>query len=285
MKNRFLLGLIVSAVFHVLVVSFFVLNWQKALVKEPLHVKTIKISVNKIQTKKTIIAKNEQKPKQIENTVPKKEVILHPKVKPKIKPKKKEKPTSKIKPKIVQKKKEVLKPKKKPIIIKKKKEVIKPKVNPKIEEKQVVETNEVKSKNIKKEIEPKNESQEYFSKQEVEKTIEKSSRNNEKTATLNNQDTKEKEDQIQELIAKIHKIILQYKSYPKRAKLMKIQGVVVIQFTFTPEGKIVNATIVQSSKHSFLDQHSLETIEKASVYFPQTKTPITMKVPIYYRLY
>ena len=273
MKNRFLFGLIVSAVVHVLVVSLFLLNSQKTPVKKSLHVKTIKMSVNKIQTKKTTISKIEQKPKQIEKIVPKKEVIPPPK------------PTPKTKTKIVPKKNEVPKPKKKQIIIKKKKEVIKPTVNRKIEEKQIVETNDVELKNVKKESEPKNELKEDFSKQEVEKTIEKNSKNNEKTASLYNNNTQDDEDEIQELIAKIHKIIFQYKSYPKRAKLMKIQGVVVIQFTFTPEGKVVNATIVQSSKHSFLDQHSLETIEKASTYFPQTKISITMKVPIYYRLY
>ncbi len=226
MKNRFLFGLIVSAVIHCFGIAFYLIFWQKTLIKETLDFRTIDLSVNKIQTKKSTFSKIEQKPK----------------IKPKIIPKKKEIIQSKIKPKIVSKKKEIIKPKIEPI---------------KQKFKHSDEKNSIKIQKV------------------------KNTSNVNKEAERN----KEKLDEIKELIAKIHKTILQYKSYPKRAKLMKIEGKVTIQFTLGADGKITNLIIVQSSKYPFLDKHSLQTIEKASVYFPNTQKPITMKIPIYYRLY
>jgi len=91
-------------------------------------------------------------------------------------------------------------------------------------------------------------------------------------------------DHINEILSKIHKIIYQYKSYPNRAKKLKIQGEVLISFTFQKNGNISNIKILRSSGASFLDKHSIDTILDASRDFPKTPQNITVKIPIKYYL-
>ncbi|MBE0495174.1 MAG: energy transducer TonB [Campylobacterales bacterium] len=85
-------------------------------------------------------------------------------------------------------------------------------------------------------------------------------------------------------LQRLQAVILQHKSYPSRARKMKLQGEVIVTFEITPQGEVLNLNVVQSSNHAFLDQHTLKTIQEASTFFPKPPLRITVKVPVGYRL-
>lgn len=85
-------------------------------------------------------------------------------------------------------------------------------------------------------------------------------------------------------LQRLQAVILQHKSYPTRARKMKLQGEVIVTFEITPQGEVLNLSVVQSSSHAFLDQHTLKTIQEASTSFPKPPVRITVKVPVGYRL-
>jgi len=85
-------------------------------------------------------------------------------------------------------------------------------------------------------------------------------------------------------LQRLKAIILQHKSYPLRARKMKLQGEVIVTFEITPLGEVLNLSVVKSSNYAFLDKHTLETIQEASAFFPKPPQHITVKVPVRYRL-
>lgn len=79
--------------------------------------------------------------------------------------------------------------------------------------------------------------------------------------------------------------IIRHKSYPARARKMKMQGEVGVVFTILPTGEIVKLAVKKSSGHKYLDSHTLETIKDASRVFPKPLEEISVQIPIDYRLY
>ncbi|MFT7003053.1 MAG: protein TonB [Sulfurimonas sp.] len=90
--------------------------------------------------------------------------------------------------------------------------------------------------------------------------------------------------EIQSFLTKVYRIIFQYKSYPLRAKRLRIQGEVIAKFTLFKDGTISSIKIVQSCGTNFLDEHTIETIKDASSYFPKPPSEIDMKIPVRYFL-
>jgi protein TonB len=86
----------------------------------------------------------------------------------------------------------------------------------------------------------------------------------------------------------IHGLIKQKKSYPRRAKRRKIQGVVKVAFNIAKNGLISNLRIHQSSGSSLLDKAALDTVRKVGRFpaIPSTlnKQVLSYIIPISYKL-
>lgn len=209
--------------------------------------KTLKITLNHIVIQKKPV----EVPKEIEKVVEEKVIEV---------PKKEE-----IKEEVVVKKEpEIVKPKsepKKKIVEKivKKKEIKKPvkkiveKVAKKIEPKKIVEdiipTNVVKALEVKKVIQP--------------------------TVTY-------EQDYLNQHLALIKKEIQKQVKYSKRARKLKIEGKVVVEFCLTKSGEIVSVRTIEG--HKLLQKSTLNAIYSAMVYFAKVQRNITIRVPIEYRL-
>jgi len=89
---------------------------------------------------------------------------------------------------------------------------------------------------------------------------------------------------IKKYLHLIRQILQKNLSYPTIAKKMGWEGICVIQFTLTPEGKIENIKVVKSSGYKTLDRNAVTAIIKSASEFPKPKERITLEVPIIYRL-
>lgn len=133
---------------------------------------------------------------------------------------------------------------------------------------------EMLSKNETKEIEQKKESN---SDEEAQKIFEKAQEQVEKSIPKNYE-----EEYLNENLQKIVKLIQQHIQYPKRARELSIQGVVLAQFTLLKTGKIEGLEALQG--HVLLKKSALKAIDEASMLFPKVEKDITIKVPIQYSL-
>ena len=86
-------------------------------------------------------------------------------------------------------------------------------------------------------------------------------------------------------LSEVKATIIRYKSYPTRARKMKMQGEVVVSFTILPTGEMVKLAVEKSSGYGYLDSHTIETIKDASRVFPKPLEEIKVQIPIEYRLY
>ena len=82
--------------------------------------------------------------------------------------------------------------------------------------------------------------------------------------------------------------IERHKTYPRRATLQQIQGIVVVHFIITLEGTIKGIDVVQSSGFTVLDQAGLKAVKDASP-FPRPpedffQTAVFIEVPIVFEL-
>ena len=65
-----------------------------------------------------------------------------------------------------------------------------------------------------------------------------------------------------------------HKTYPRRARLSGMEGVVTIDFIMTQDGQVISSHIVKSSGHELLDRAALDAIEEAA---PLPKFPPELK--------
>ncbi len=162
-----------------------------------------------------------------------------------------EKPIEKIKPKLEEKIAEI----KKPIIKKESKQ----KVEKKQIEKIIETNNEVKSE-VKNEI-------------VKEETIQKD---------IQIAKVDEKKDYLDKHLIEIRNLINKNIHYPKRAKKLSIEGIVIVKFKINEDGTIGNITILEG--HEFLQKATIEAIEEASKSFPKTNRSIEIQIPIEFKL-
>lgn len=83
---------------------------------------------------------------------------------------------------------------------------------------------------------------------------------------------------LKEIIVLIQKNI----KYPKKAKRFNIQGEVIIEFTLTKKGEVINFKPIQG--HRLLKKSTINAIKKASSSFPKVKKDLTLIVPVRYTL-
>lgn len=78
------------------------------------------------------------------------------------------------------------------------------------------------------------------------------------------------------------------KKYPASAQKRQIEGRVIVKFTVSPDGQVASAEIVESSRHSALDQAALNAVKNAAP-FPRPPLklfdgPLKMKITIMFEL-
>lgn len=160
--------------------------------------------------------------------------------------------------------------------------------NEKIVEKQIVKK-EIKKTIVKKKIYKK----ETVSK--VEKFVEEKETKEEQEKVLQTEDNTpvvEKEVQVSKIdekkeylskhLEKIRSLIHQNITYPKRARKLSIQGVVIVKFKINSNGTVESITIIDG--HKFLQKATIRAIQNASKYFPKVTKSIEIQIPIEYKL-
>ncbi|PLY05291.1 MAG: hypothetical protein C0625_14790 [Arcobacter sp.] len=91
-----------------------------------------------------------------------------------------------------------------------------------------------------------------------------------------------KENFLKENLYLIQKHIRKNVKYSKRARKLKIEGDVIIEFCLLKNGRISN--IKALSGHKLLIKSTIKAIHKASISFPKVSQNITIKIPIEYKL-
>jgi len=210
-----------------------------------------KIRLNYVQIVKPKPEKNVQK-----NQTKAKELVVEKKVKKVItKPKKietKKIVKAKVKKKIVRKK-IVKKVEKKKIVKKTKKEIVK-NIPKKINKPKNTPIEKVVTKQIKKPINP----------------------------TPIKKEVNYEEDFLANHLHMIKKEIQKNIMYSKRARKLKIQGKVLVEFCLTKSGEIKRVKTIKG--HKLLQKSTINAIYSASVNFPKVQRTITIRVPIEYKL-
>lgn len=77
------------------------------------------------------------------------------------------------------------------------------------------------------------------------------------------------------------------KQYPAAARLDRLEGRVVVRIVIEEDGHITSLAVAKSSGHDVLDQAALTTLQQASplaLSKPLEKSPMTIQIPISYRL-
>lgn len=87
-------------------------------------------------------------------------------------------------------------------------------------------------------------------------------------------------------LEKIQKAIMEQarKNYPRQARRMRMQGVVEVEFLWKENKSLAELKIIQSSGHNLLDKSALESIRKASAFFPYYQSDLRIVLPIVYNL-
>ncbi len=88
----------------------------------------------------------------------------------------------------------------------------------------------------------------------------------------------------EENLSAIREAILSYLRYPPVARRMGWEGTVRVRFTLTPEGKVEDLEVEESSGYRILDESALRAVLKASGSFPKPKREVTLVIPIVFKL-
>jgi len=73
-------------------------------------------------------------------------------------------------------------------------------------------------------------------------------------------------------------------SYPLIARRMGWEGTVIVCFTLYPNGEIRNLKVERSSGFDLLDRNAVKAVSSSAPYFPRPREPVTVVLPITYRL-
>ncbi len=205
-----------------------------------------KIRLNYVQIVKPIPEKKVQ-----ENQTKAKELVVEKKVKKVITKPRKIEPKKIVKAKV--KEKIVKKVEKKKIVKKTKKEIVK-NIPKKINKPKNTPIEKVVTKQIKKPINPT----------PIKKVV------------------NYEEDFLTNHLHMIKKEIQKNIMYSKRARKLKIEGKVLVEFCLTKSGEIKRVKTLKG--HKLLQKSTIEAIYSASANFPKVQKTITIRVPIEYRL-
>ncbi len=155
------------------------------------------------------------------------------------------------------------------------KEKVNKKIVKKVEKKRIVK--KIKSQTAKntqkKEVKPINKHIEKIVAKQIKKTI-----NDAHVEKIVNYE----EDFLANHLHMIKKEIQKNIIYSKRARKLKIEGKVLVEFCLTKSGEIKRVKTLEG--HKLLQKSTIEAIYSASANFPKVQKTITIRVPIEYRL-
>lgn len=72
--------------------------------------------------------------------------------------------------------------------------------------------------------------------------------------------------------------------YPPLAKRLKLEGIVVVSFTLTRDGRVEDALILSHSASTSLDTRALQTVTSLSGSYPELPKKTTLEIPIAFTL-
>ena len=72
--------------------------------------------------------------------------------------------------------------------------------------------------------------------------------------------------------------------YPRKARLMRLEGVAVVQFTYTKERTLRQLRLLKGTGHRELDAAALDSIKRAVHAFPAVDHNFTLRLPIRFEL-
>lgn len=93
-------------------------------------------------------------------------------------------------------------------------------------------------------------------------------------------------DEIKAYLAKLQRSIQQKanNTYPQRERMMRKTGTVLLKFTLSPTGEIVNVTVTQSSGNDNLDRAAVKATENTTPPTPPKGTPSSINVRVNFSL-
>lgn len=86
-----------------------------------------------------------------------------------------------------------------------------------------------------------------------------------------------------EFLSQIHTAISNYNSYPRIARLKKLEGRVELEFILDINGEMSGLKIIQSN-HQILGKSAFKAVQNASKDFPIPKQKVRIRVPVIYNL-
>lgn len=72
--------------------------------------------------------------------------------------------------------------------------------------------------------------------------------------------------------------------YPRKARMLRMTGIVMVEFKLFKNGELGNVKVIQPSKHTLLDESAIKTILSAGRDFPTPKNDVIIQIPIQYVL-
>ena len=86
------------------------------------------------------------------------------------------------------------------------------------------------------------------------------------------------------VLIKIKAAIDQSLLYPRKARMMRLEGTAVVQFTYTKDRQIRGLRILKSTGHPELDAATKQTIIRAAPNFPSVDHNFTLRLPITFNI-
>ena len=86
------------------------------------------------------------------------------------------------------------------------------------------------------------------------------------------------------VLLRIKRAIDQNLLYPRQARMMRMEGIAVVQFTYTTNRQLHNIRLLKGTGHSVLDQAAIQSIQRAAAAFPKVEHNFTLRLPIRFNL-
>ena len=86
------------------------------------------------------------------------------------------------------------------------------------------------------------------------------------------------------VLLRIKRAIDQNLLYPRQARMMRMEGIAVVQFTYTTNRQLRNVRLLKGTGHSVLDQAAIQSIQRAAAAFPKVEHNFTLRLPIRFNL-
>ncbi|MGC8852746.1 MAG: energy transducer TonB, partial [Hydrogenobacter sp.] len=100
------------------------------------------------------------------------------------------------------------------------------------------------------------------------------------TQTVNAQ----KELFLKEKFSVISSLVQKSITYPLLARKMGWEGRVVVCFRLTPDGRLEDLHVLESSGYEILDRSALEAVSRSAHLFPKPPVEVLIKLPVNFRL-